>query len=275
MSIAKFLRNFRHTSSPSRTSFYQSIYPESVRYALAYDGAQMRKPEMIALLNNYVFEAVYLVTKALGDDREAQRQFLEHLTCLYAKPTWQVADLQHLLRTTIEALPDDVSITGTKLAQLSRLGAENWQTAFKEIAQQLLEDEPAALPIIIAHTPIIAYHQFIEAYRERRNSKLFILVPELLMAEDESLMGYEITLSDTPTVQFQVKDECLFGSWACLKTECILQQHFCRKAIFIDDTINTATTIGKMRSFWHTEYGVNLPDDRIRCITDMRLHKAH
>lgn len=275
MSISKLWDFIRPDTQQTSTQFYRSIYPESVRYALSYRGAQMGKLEMQALMHNYVFETVYLVVKALGNNREGQRSFLEQLTRLYATPDWEHAALQQLLRKTIETLPDDVSVTGTKLAQLSRFGADNWQQAFRNIAENLLHDEPQALPIIIAHTPIIAYHQFIETYRTRLGTKLFMLIPELLMNPQERFMGYEITLSDPVTVKLQLRDECLFGSWACLKADCILQQHFCRKAIFIDDTINTAATIGKLQSFWHTEYGLNLPDDRVRCITDMRLHKAN
>jgi len=277
MDMARLFNFFKQPQSQTTThqnkqpqSFYRSIYPESVRYAFQYKGAQMGKAEMKALLERYTHEVVYLVTKALAFDREYQRQFLETLTRLYVQADWQKSDLQAVLCHYIDLLPADMTVAGTKLAQISRSGSGEWQRAWRELVQQLFDENPQALPCLIAHTPIFAYHEFIAVYKHRRNAKLIFLMPDWMMDDNETQMGYEITLSDIPTVNLQVKDECLVGSWMCLGVDCKLKKRFCTEAIFIDDTINTSATAGKLRSFWLTKYGLNMPVERVRVITDLR-----
>lgn len=275
MGIAQLFKFFRKSQSPksennTKPSFYRSLYPESVRYAFQYKGAEMGKAEMLALIDSYIFETVYLVMKALVFDREYQRHFLEDLTRLYVRGDWKTQELQTLLRDYILLLPDDLTVTGTKLAQISRSGSEEWQLAWRELAERLYTERPDALPCLIAHTPIFAYHQFIEVYKHKPYTKLIVLMPNWMEDEAEEQMGYEVTLSSPPTVNLQVKDECLYGSWLCLGTECKLKKRFCTQAVFIDDTINTAATSNKLRSFWLTEYGLNMPSERVRVITDLR-----
>jgi len=264
------LKKSNSEDKKTKTSFYRSIYPESVRYAFQYKGAQMGKAEMHSLIERYTHEVVYLVTKALAFDREGQRRFLEELTRLYMQVDWEMADLQTLLQRYIERLPDDITVAGTKLAQINRYGSAKWQAAFREIAENLFKNEPQALPCLVANTPIFAYHQFIEIYRQKPNAKLIFLVPGWMQDDDETQMGYEITLSDEPTVALQIKDQCLVRDVLCMGIDCPMKQKFCREAIFIDDTINTATTAGQLRSFWTSEYGVNVPLEKVRVITDLR-----
>lgn len=258
-------------SQPTKQkSFFQSIYPESVRYALQYKEAEMGKAEMTALINAWQFETVYLVVKAVAFDREIQRRFLEDLTRLYYRKDWRDEELKDLLREYIELIPDDVTVTGTKLAQLSRSGGATWQEEWHTLAEQLLEEKPNALPCLIAHTPIYAYHQFIEVYRHTHQEKLFLLMPNWMLDPDEDQMGYDITLTDPPTVQLQVKKDCLYGTWTCDGVDCKLKQHFCKEAVFIDDTINSGETAGKLQSFWLSKYGLNMPIDRVHAITNLR-----
>lgn len=270
-SVFSWLKPAKQT--PLSPSFYESIYPESVRYALRYRKAQMGKDELRSLIHKWHFETVYLVTKALAYDRDAQRQFLEDLTRLYYNPHWTKADLENLLRHYIASLPDDISITGTKLAQLSRSGSDEWQHHWHNLATKLYQEEPHALPCIVANTPIFGYHHFVATYQQRSHTKLFFLIPDWLMNPDETLMGYEITLKSTPTVRLQVKNECLFGTHVCEGVECPLQQHFCKEAVFIDDTINTATTAGKLQSFWLSKYGLQIPLSRVRVIVNLQENK--
>ena len=127
-----------------------------------------------------------------------------------------------------------------------------------------------ALPCIIAYTPMIGYHHFVRTFGQHSLGKMQLLVPEWMLDPHNSQMGYEITLGTTATVASQVKNECLYGSWMCLHTECPMKHRFCEDAIFVDDTISTGATSNNLRSFWHSEYGLNLPPDRVRVITDLR-----
>jgi hypothetical protein len=193
MSIAQLFGFLRKSqSSPTNNTpqpFYRTIYPESVRYAFQYKGAEMGKQELLALIDGYIFETVYLVTKALVFDREYQRRFLEELTRLYAKSGWNRGELAEILAHSIAVLPENSTVTGTKLAQISRSGAEEWQTAWRTMVQKLYEEKPDALPCLIAHSPLFGYHHFIEVYRQRPYAKLIVLMPDWLGNEAEEQMG--------------------------------------------------------------------------------------
>jgi hypothetical protein len=251
-------------------SVYASIYPESVRYALQYKAAKMGKTEMSSLLEHYVHETVYLVTKALASNRENQRKFLEQLSRLYIKPDWTENALRTLVRGYIDALPDDTAVDGAKLAQLNRSGTAHWQKAFRALAIQCRDIDFDKLPVLIAHTPVFAFHHFIEIFAQMPAAKFLLIVPKWMEDPSETHMGYEIELKPEPVVRFQEKDECIFGQWVCRKLECKLKNKYCGNCIFIDDTIKTESTAQKVRSFWQGEYGRNIPDERIRVITDLR-----
>ncbi|MEO1162649.1 MAG: hypothetical protein AAFV98_02600 [Chloroflexota bacterium] len=278
MAITQFFRWLnvsKPTAQPTeKASFYQSIYPESVRYALQYKGAEMGRAEIRSLLTSWYLEAVYLVVKALVFDRDIQRQFLEDLTRLYYRVDWTVDELKALLEQYITRIPEDMTVTGTKLAQLSRSGNSQLLDEWRNLAENLLAEKPDALPCIIAHTPIYGYHHFIKAYRDSQQTRLYLLMPGWMLNPDETEMGYEITLSNPPTVTLQVKKECLYGTWTCDGVDCKLKQHFCKEAIFIDDTINSGKTVGKLQSFWLSKYGLNMPLDRVRVITNLRKNPS-
>jgi hypothetical protein len=243
-----------------------------VRYAFQYKAAKMGKEEMTSLLHEYVFEVVYLVTKAMAFDRFAQRDFLEALTRLYFRPDWTHDELRALLRESIAILPDDTTVAAAKLMQINRYGSSYWEQTFHGLATQIFTEQPEAIPCLIAHTPLFAYHEFIRVYRQRPDSTLLLLMPSWMEDSEEIQMGYQIELSETPTVRLQVKDQCIFGHWRCMHSDCRLRNRYCGNTIFVDDTINTGTTEGKIQSFWHTEYGLKLPESKVYVITDMRKH---
>ena len=254
----------------SLSDFYQTLYPEDVRYALSQKQARLGKAELNSLTGRFVYEAVYLVTKALTHSPEKQRQYLEDLTRIYSQTDYHLDDLRNFLQTNINALPDDTQIAGTKLLQLSRAGSDHWQKAFEELAEGTYAQSPFALPCIVAYTPMLGYHHFVRVFSRKSLGKLQLLVPEWMLNRDDERMGYEITLGATTHVESQTKHDCLYGSWLCLHTECPMKHRFCEDAIFIDDTINTGMTSNKLRSFWNSEYGLQVPAERIRVITDLR-----
>lgn len=264
-----FLRsNNRH--SASLNDFYGSLYPEDVRYALTYNKALLGKSELNSLVHHYTYEAIYLVTKALAFAPEQQRLHLERLTQIYCQVDYHPDDLRSFLKNQIDALPDNTQLAGTKLLQISRAGSDHWQAAFRTLAERCYRENDLVLPCIVAYTPMIGYHHFVQVFSQNSLSKLQLLVPEWMLNPEDERMGYEITLGTNATVQSQVKHECLYGSWVCLHTQCPMKHRFCEDAIFIDDTIHTGTTSNKLRSFWHSEYGLQVPDERIRVITDLR-----
>lgn len=267
-------RQFFHRSKASKRAslndFYASLYPEEVRYALAHKAAMLGKPELLSLLGRFPYEAVYLVTKALSAEHDEQRFYLERLTRIYSRPEYHLDDLREYLHTQIKALPDGTALAGTKLLQISRAGSDHWQEAFRNLAERSYVDDHLALPCIVAYTPMIGYHHFVRIFSQNSLGKLQLLVPEWMLNSEDERMGYEISLGVEATVRSQVKHECLYGTWVCLHTECRMKHRFCQDAIFIDDTINTGTTSNKLQSFWHSSYGLQIPNERIRVITDLR-----
>jgi hypothetical protein len=260
----------RSRTSSKLREVYKTLYPESVRYALQYNESRMGKAEMLDLLPNYTYEVTYLVAKAVAHNRRLQRQYIYDLVRLYTNPNWTENDLRDLLRRWIDSLPEHTAVSGTKLAQLNRYGSDYWRETFHELAQNIYAENPDAIPCLIAHTPLFALHHFVRIYNQKPQGKLLILVPDWLEDDSDDLMGYDITLGATPSVNFQEKDECIFGEWECYKHECPLQHQYCGNTIFVDDTINTGSTAGKLESFWHTEYGLKIPEEHIRVITDLR-----
>ena len=272
--ITQKIRQLLPRSRPRKTSslndFYQSFYPEDVRYALAHNEALLGKSEIRSLVGRFPNEAVYLITKGLAQVPEQQRGYLEMLTHLYRQQDLHADDLRQFLYEYAEKLPEDTSLGGAKLLQISRAGSDHWQQAFRELAERCYTDDPLALPCIVAYTPMIGYRHFVEAFSQKSLGKLQLLVPEWMLNPDDERMGYEITLGDTVSVHSQEKHECLYGSWVCLHTDCPMKHRFCEDAFFIDDTISTGATSNKLRSFWHSEYGLQVPNARIRVITDLR-----
>lgn len=265
MALFQFLRRSQET----KQSFYQSLYPESVRYALSYNGAKLGVTEIASLVENFPDETLYLVVKSL-EDREQKRGFLEDLTRLFIQPDYEVADLQTLLRGWIAKLPADTEVKGTKLAQLSRLGSDNWQSSFHDLAKGCFEEDHSALPCLIAHTAILGFRHFVQFYRNIPRAHIMIIVPEWMIDPDDNYTGYDVALGDNPTVTLRVKDNCLVGSWVCHKAQCRFNHLYCGNSFFVDDTIHTGKTAGKITSFWHSEFGLNIPDNRIKVITDLR-----
>src|SRR5690554_4008295 len=93
---------FRGSASKmSLSDFYQTLYPEDVRYALSQKQARLGKAELNSLTGRFVYEAVYLVTKALTHSPEKQRQYLEDLTRIYRHADYHLDDLRNFLQTNI------------------------------------------------------------------------------------------------------------------------------------------------------------------------------
>lgn len=256
-------------STDAKRSFYDTLYPESVRYALSYNASSMGPAEINALIPNFTNEALYLIVKSLTD-REVKRQFLQDLTSLFVRPDYQEDELRALLAGWVKRLPEDTIVKGTKLAQLGRLGSANWQTHFRDLAETCYNENKQALPCLIAHTALLGFRHFVELYRGIPDAHLIILVPDWMIDNEDDMIGYSVQLNPEPIVTIKNHDDCLVLAWTCEGVDCPFQQRFCGTAFFVDDTIHSGATAGKVTSFWYSEYGLNVPDDRIRVITDLR-----
>lgn len=253
----------------SAKSFYRSLYPESIRYALAHNSAIMGPDEIRSLVDRFTFEALYLIVKG-AEDKEQKRKYIEELTQVFVDPGYEVSALKNLLYGWIDALPEDMSVKGVKLAQLSRSGSSNWQESFRELALSCYNQDKTALPCLIAHTAILGYQHFVQVYKDLPHANLILLFPEWMLDDDEEYMGFAVRLSPSVRVIAQPKDDCLVGAWVCGKHHCALNHLHCGNSFFVDDTIHSGATAGKVTSFWYSEYGLRIPNNRIKVITDLR-----
>jgi hypothetical protein len=258
----------------SLSDFYGSLYPEDVRFALSHKQAQLGKAEIRSLIDRFSYEAVYLTTKGMASVPERQRKFLEGLTRIYRRADFHLDDLREFLRQQNERLPDDVQLGSAKLLQISRAGSEHWQRAFHDLAERAYAQNNRALPCLVAYASMLGYRHFVEVFSRESLGKIQILIPVWMLNPQDERMGYEISLGDEVEVQPQWKNDCLYGSWVCLHTECPMKHRFCSDAIFIDDTISSGETADSMKSFWHSAYGLQVPNERIHVITDLRQHSA-
>jgi len=266
-----FFKMFSKNAKPESTagSFYQSLYPETVRYALSYRDALMSKVEIRSLVDRFTNEALYLVIKAL-DDVEAKRLYLEDLTRLFIKPDYQDEDLKVCLYRWIDKIPEDKMVAGTKLAQLSRCGSDNWQESFQALAQRCYDDDQTALPLLIAHTAILGFQHFVQLYKDVPKAHIIVVLPDWMIDKSNDLMGYDVVLSPKVRVDLQEKSQCLSNQWSCYGANCPLNHVYCGNTYYVDDTIHSGATAGKITSFWYSEYGLSVPDEKIRVITDLR-----
>jgi hypothetical protein len=268
MGFFEWLRSGKSTQS-STQSFYRSLYPESVRYALAHNGALMGPSEIASLVDRFTHEALYLIVKG-AEDKEQKRVYIEELTQLFVDPDYTDDALKAMLYRWVENMPDDVRVPGTKLAQLSRSGSSNWQDSFHELALSCYNEDRTALPCLIAHTAILGYQHFVQLYKDEPHANIILLFPDWMLDDDENYMGFSVRLTPEVRVVTQPKITCLVGAWACGKRECRFDHLHCGNAFFVDDTIHSGRTAAKVTSFWYSEYGLNIPDARIKVITDLR-----
>lgn len=271
MAISSWFKNFfgiKDTDANDAAAFYATIYPESVRYALSHNEAYLGPAEFHALVHNFPYEVVYLMVKAVAYTPQKQRQYIEDLTRIYMQDDY-MEDLKAFLHKEIDLLPSGSRVQGTKLAQLSRYGAAYWQDKFRILIENAIKEDSLAVPRIVAHTPFIAYHHFIDLYKNKGNGQLSVIVPEWMIDKDNNLMGYSIDLHDGVHVLIQEKSRCLHGNWDCMGHACNLDERLCQRSYFIDDTINTGTTSKKVTNFWNSKYGSEVPLDRIKVITNL------
>lgn len=264
------------SSKQSKTTigdFYSSLYPESVRYALQYNGAEMGPAEIRSLVDRFTQEALYLIVKAFTD-REQKRAYIEDLTRVFVQDDEDEALLKACLYDWIDRLPASTRVKGTKLAQLSRSGSGNWQDQFKDLAQSCYDEDQSALPCLIAHTAILGYRHFVKLYRDLPKADIVLLIPEWMADDEENFMGYSVRVTPEVRVTLQPKDRCIVASWKCGKHACKFNHVHCGNSFFVDDTIHSGATAGKITSFWYSEYGLNVPNDKIKVITDLRGHQS-
>lgn len=254
MNILRHLFSGKKEKKPNpATELYRSLYPEDVRYALRFKNSQMGKSEVLALVDRFSFEAVYLTTKMMGFDRDLQRTYMLELTGIYQGKKYD--RLPMFLRRWLDEIPDDKTADGAKLAQLNRMGSEGWQTSFRKIAEGCLIESPAIsiFPCLVAYTTMLGYHHFVDVYHPHTHGKIYIVMPDWIKDKNDEIIGYEVEFFPELKVNFQTKIEHPHGNY-----------------FFIDDTIKSGKTTGTVRKFWQEAYGMSIPERRIRVITDLR-----
>ncbi len=208
----------------------QKLLPEDVRYALKYKEGLLNKEDIKTLVrSNFVNEAIYLTFKSLINDAEKHRQLLEkYISYIFNDNTLinKRALIEEILYKALDS-EQNVSVKGSKLAQLSRQGFDLWQEKYEALAQKLSTDERNVY--LLAHSTFIGLEAFLKKFSET-NKTLNILVCEWTQVKN---MGYVIDLHDKKA---QVSN---------------LQKPFKNNTgcVLIDDTKNTGNTLEKAEQF--------------------------
>lgn len=239
-------------------SIYAGLYPDSVRYAIKHRDGLMGKDEIESLIkSNYIHEAIYLITKSLKSEKTQMEIFLSELTSATVSDNPDVK-ITEILENWLLHLPTDTKVGGLKLGQLSRAGSEVWSDNFIQLAKSSRETKPDAVPHLVAFAAMIGYVAFVQEYfkemhTEITNAKeIVILVPEWIVDENEPDLGFYINLESFETKVYSKNDPLFYNPH------------------FVDDTINTGKSSGKVRGYWKQVLGVDIPEDRIFVITDLR-----
>ena len=107
-------------SSPEDNPDSNVFLPEGVRYAIRY-GIELKQKEILAVINSshWQDEALYLLMKILDSDPILQEKFLEEVLNAY-RSNQDVSVLQEIYKRHTAMLPNEASVIGTKLSQVSR-----------------------------------------------------------------------------------------------------------------------------------------------------------
>ncbi|HEX7017996.1 MAG TPA: hypothetical protein VF209_03760 [Patescibacteria group bacterium] len=240
--ISSGLRTLREFVSPP-VHHTEKIYPRSVLDAIREAGT-LEEEELIDLINNnFPREFLYLGTKALAATPEIQEQFLqEALSVFMDKPADDEvfkAELERLLEHFLK----NVSVKAAKLAQLNRYSSAGWLGKFKELILTTLEETPSAVPVLLAHVPLLALPDFVKMYQEAGHQALYVLNPAWVDDSESEYAGYRVELQDIyPQVRLITKDET--------------QELSGKSVVLIDDTIKSGKTMEKVRQFLTSEASV-------------------
>jgi hypothetical protein len=211
----------------------KGILPESVRYALKFQGARLGLPEIVALAKSgFENEALYFFIKAAAHDTDLQCLLLQRLTLAVGSLDDDGIgdDSAGAIRTFIESnaglIPAGTQVNGAKIAQLSRQGFGHWHRLLRKMAHQCASSDRGTY--IVGHAMFVGLPAFIQIHRQAKK-RLRILIPDLALDPASSICGYEIN-----------------GSTAKL-SKSFDRDH---EAIIVDDTCHTGACHGKVDRFW-------------------------
>jgi len=228
-------------SSPEDNPDSNVFLPEGVRYAIRY-GIELKQKEILAVINSshWQDEALYLLMKILDSDPILQEKFLEEVLNAY-RSNQDVSVLQEIYKRHTAMLPNEASVIGTKLSQVSRSGAYGWKNRANALAQSMQEDN--ATPCLIAYSTFTMLRSFIETAKD--GDKILITIKHRL-EDDKDHALYVITC---------LEDSCTLEEWTHHdEHQDIPEIHLC------DDTVSTGQTLATIRHCLNEKYGDFFPE---------------
>lgn len=203
-----------------------SLLPFDVRYALQYRKGLMGREEISLLAQNPVYReaAFYLSVRALRNEPEQQRtHILRHVNALTSKEHDDDPVLHELL-SSIQELPSDTQVDGSKLGEVSRQGPKLRAAAYEKIATNIKNTEGS--PVLVAHAALEGLHTFLPMF-----PKLHVVSPHWFNREGFPI-GYVISAEGRNDVTF-LKDKSQLPS----------------TPVFVDDTLNEGGTKNAVNDF--------------------------
>lgn len=218
------------------------ILPSDVRYALEYKEGKLNKDDLeVLVMSNFEDEAFYLTLKSLTNNKEEHknllRKYISNIINLDHGGVEYKKCIQDIVNEELD-LNKNLEVDGVKLAQISRQGFDTWQDKFKTLSNELSKSDKNVF--LVAHSTILGLHSFLKNFAKEEKD-LNIIVPSWFK---DKCVGYNISFSEGKTVMND-----LHNDFNKINT------------IAVDDTVNTGSTIDKVKDFW-LEFGEYEPEIR-------------
>lgn len=166
------------------------IPPESVRYALQYQGARMGKSHMKELGDSgYPDVAIYLYAKTLSGNALGLETFLNRYILSRFGSS---AAAFIILQNAIADLDPNVNVNGAKLGQLFRQGIELWRERYAETAKRFAQKRP----IYILSTPLVGLDAILDASEGAGNVPFGLTRVDWHNEPNCLYQGYEVNLKN-------------------------------------------------------------------------------
>jgi DNA polymerase III gamma/tau subunit len=201
------------------------LYPDRIRYALKYKGAQLDRDDIGALIEaGYEDEAFYLLMKALKDNPTAHYELIDSYTDEATNRPSSNSGVEASLKKALGFIDKETQVKGTKLAQWSRQGQGNWQSMYKQVADQI---PTKTTPVLVANSTLIGLQAFISD----PSKPVLVIEPDWIGDKSNNACGYQI------------------DSRAAAQ----INKDFPRPVdyIVIDDTEKTGRHLQEVANFWH------------------------
>ncbi|NCN06618.1 MAG: hypothetical protein GW946_02130 [Candidatus Pacebacteria bacterium] len=244
-SILDFFTQKTESNTKETSAQPLKILPYGVRYALRYRGGNVGPVDVLSLAREWCGEAVYASIKILENNLLAQRNLLQELCEAFVRGGSD-EDVRLVLERSLSVVTGAVTTNVKKLAEISRMGPGSLERSLIETTKSALEKKPDHTLMFLAYTCFIGLREIVTLATEQQ-IKVYFIVPEWLEDEQTREMGY-----------------CFDGSVSLVRVIQKSEHHLLpKKTVFVDDSIKTGVSFGKVEQYWRENFQIELGKDNL------------